>query len=59
VVGITPVGWNNNTWSSRFNNLFIKMKLLRENVMKQAMVPLLWFVSILALLGFLIYINSA
>jgi len=35
------------------------MKLLRENVMKQAMVPLLWFVSILALLGFLIYINSA
>jgi len=34
------------------------MKLLRENVMKQAMVPLLWFVGILALLGFLIYINS-
>ena len=59
MVGITPVGWNNPTRSIRFNSLFIKMKLLRENVMKQAMVPLLWFVSILALLGFLIYINSA
>ena len=58
MVGITPVGWNNHTYNSRFNSLFIKMKLLRENVMKQAMVPLLWFVGILALLGFLIYINS-
>ncbi len=34
------------------------MKLLRDNVMKQATVPLLWFVGILTLLGFLIYINS-
>ena len=34
------------------------MKLLRDNVMKQAIVPLLWFVGILTLLGFLLYINS-
>ena len=58
MVGITPVGWNNHVRSSKFNSLFIKMKLLRENVMKQAMVPLLWFVGILTLLGFLIFINS-
>ena len=58
MVGITPVGWNNHVRSSKFNSLFIKMKLLRENVIKQATVPILWFVGILALLGFLIYINS-
>ena len=34
------------------------MKLLRDNVIKQATVPILWFVGILALLGFLIYISS-
>ena len=58
MVGSTPISWNSPTRSSRFNSLFIKMKLLRENVMKQATVPILWFVGILALLGFLIYINS-
>jgi len=34
------------------------MKSLRDNVIKELAAPLLWFAGILALLGFLIYINS-
>ena len=34
------------------------MKLLRDNVIKEATVPILWFLFILALLGSLLYINS-
>lgn len=34
------------------------MKLLRENVLKEAMVPVLWFFFILSVLGWLIYMSG-
>jgi len=34
------------------------MNLLRDNIIKEMKAPVLWFLFIIALLGFLLYINN-